>query len=288
MKADNKLVAIFTVDVDGWPSHLKYYLKDIDEEQSFQSVPLELGVLRLIDLLEPYQIKGTFFMPGVIARKLPLIVNKISKNGHEVACHGMYHGKDEFLGDYSKQEDSIRTATRILQDLINKKILGFRAPAFRYDSNTTQILLNYGYIYDSSSIKTWGLGLYGRLLNSRCVGETKIKNQYGVGLKIIPIATTPLLPIPMGGTWLRVLSYRLIDITLDYYKRLNTPLVLYIHPRDVSVLPRIKGIPWYTYSNTGTSCLKILHKFIASCKREEFRFLTMQEYCQEILNNDKA
>lgn len=288
MQLNNKPAVIFTVDVDGWPSHLRYYLKDVDEDKCFQNVSLELGISQLISFLKFHQIKATFFVPGVIAIKFPLLVNKISENEHEVACHGLYHGRDEFLSSYSQQEDSILTATEILEGLIGKKIVGFRAPAFRYNDNTIEILLAFSYLYDSSSIKTWGLGLYGRLSDSRYVSETKIKNKEGVGLKIFPIATTPLFPIPLGGTWLRVLSCRFINITLKYYKSLNIPVVLYIHPRDISILPRIKGVPWYTCSNTGSNCLRILEKFINSCKKEGFRFLTMQDYCQEISKNDKG
>lgn len=280
MKLDDKHIAIFSIDVDGWPSTLKYYLKDVDEDEIFRRIPLKSGVSKLINLLKSHQIKGTFFVPGEIAEKFPSVVREISGMGHEVACHGMNHGRDEFLESYESQEKSIRKATEVLEGLTGKKVNGFRAPAFQYNDNTTRALLANGYLYDSSSIKTWGLGLYGDLFSSRYAHESKVRNEKGEGLGVLPVGTTPLVPVPLGGAWLRAISHPFIGVTLKYYKKLNTPLVLYTHPKEVSRLPKIKGIPWYQYHNTGDNCLNILERFIVSCKKEKFNFLTMGDYFQ--------
>ena len=49
------------------------------------------ATLRLLDLLEHHQVRGTFFVLGWVARKFPRLVRAIHKAGHEVGSHGYWH-----------------------------------------------------------------------------------------------------------------------------------------------------------------------------------------------------
>ena len=49
------------------------------------------GVPRILDMLDVYGVKATFFIPGVIAEHYPLVVKEISRRGHEIGFHGYLH-----------------------------------------------------------------------------------------------------------------------------------------------------------------------------------------------------
>ena len=50
-----------------------------------------VGIWRILDLLDKYEIKATFFVPGWTAESYPEPVKEIDKRGHEVAHHGYNH-----------------------------------------------------------------------------------------------------------------------------------------------------------------------------------------------------
>ena len=46
---------------------------------------------RILSMLDEKRIKGTFFVLGWVADKVPQLVKRIASLGHEVACHGYSH-----------------------------------------------------------------------------------------------------------------------------------------------------------------------------------------------------
>ena len=58
----------------------------------------KVGVPRILDLLEEYGIKGSFFVPGHTAENHPNIVPDLLERGHEVAHHGYIHERPSSLG----------------------------------------------------------------------------------------------------------------------------------------------------------------------------------------------
>src|SRR5579863_10283281 len=49
------------------------------------------GVRRILKLLDEYQIKGTFYIPGHTALAYPATVVDIAAAGHEIGHHGWVH-----------------------------------------------------------------------------------------------------------------------------------------------------------------------------------------------------
>ena len=69
----------------------------------------------ILDKLNEFGIKATFFCIGNNAEKYPEILDEIRKNGHQVGIHGyshvrgLYKKKDLYLEDIKKSQDIIKS-----------------------------------------------------------------------------------------------------------------------------------------------------------------------------------
>ena len=115
---------------------------------------IERNCYTILEWLESKNIRATFFIISKIAKKFPLLINDISSNNHEIGSHSYDHvslikeSPESFLHKERKSKD-------ILENLIGKKILGFRAPFFSINENTlwfSDVLTELGFVYSSSVI----------------------------------------------------------------------------------------------------------------------------------------
>jgi peptidoglycan/xylan/chitin deacetylase (PgdA/CDA1 family) len=111
---------------------------------------VKIGLLRLLEMLEEFSIKGTFFCTGDIIEHLPNYVKKIEHRKHEIACHGLNHERLSLL-DYDKCYQIISRNKELLENLCQQsEIIGFRAPYLKAPLFLFKILRNLGFKYDSS------------------------------------------------------------------------------------------------------------------------------------------
>ena len=107
------------------------------------------GVPRILDMLDVHQIKATFFVPGVIAEKYPLVVQEIVRRGHEIGFHGYLH--EEFTTTVKAEEDAtMHRSERIIRELTGQQIVGHRAPGGVIHDYSLELFLEHGYIYSSN------------------------------------------------------------------------------------------------------------------------------------------
>jgi polysaccharide deacetylase family protein (PEP-CTERM system associated) len=106
----------------------------------------------LLDLLEGFDTRATFFIVGQIARHNPGLVKAIARAGHEVASHGWDHRRvhnftpESFRADVSQSKDA-------LEQVSGQPVLGYRAPTFSIVRETAwalDVLAELDFAYDSS------------------------------------------------------------------------------------------------------------------------------------------
>ena len=68
------------------------------------------GMPRLLPLIEPSNIRATFFVTGFVAEVFPSLVRRIHDGGHELGVHGSVH---EFLQGRSLEEQEKRVKTQV-------------------------------------------------------------------------------------------------------------------------------------------------------------------------------
>lgn len=263
-------IFVMTADVDGWSSLLRFYSVDHNPLEADSQVNVEDGILRLLQLFKKYELKATFFVTGEMAQKHSGAIREICREGHEVACHGLTHEKNECLLDEASQRRTIGEATRIIEEITGRRPIGFRAPCLRANEITLKILDELGYVYDSSVIPTLVLGYYGSPmapLKPYHPSASSIRKRGSYKVLEMPVSVNPMFPLPLSAAWMRNLGFLWVKFGMKINFVLGNPVVFYVHPRDVISLPKVEGVPWHLYRNTGKHCLKMLDELLEHAKR---------------------
>lgn len=104
---------------------------------------------RIMEKLEQYGVKATFFVPGLTAERYPDVVRRIHEAGHEIGLHGYAH--ERFAGKtVAEQIEIIEKSQRILKELTGKEVQGFRTPSGDWSVETPGLLYERGVRYSSS------------------------------------------------------------------------------------------------------------------------------------------
>ncbi|MHA1358351.1 MAG: polysaccharide deacetylase family protein [Candidatus Helarchaeota archaeon] len=121
---------------------------DVENDCSFESFKgVEIGLPKTLRLLEKFNIPATFFVTGEVAELFPKVIQELGEQ-YEVACHGYHH--ESFQNINPEKVRILKTAKQVIEETINKKILGFRAPYLRIDPELFRTLVKLGFKYDSS------------------------------------------------------------------------------------------------------------------------------------------
>ena len=86
------------------------------------------NVLKILDILDEYGAKCTFFIGGSWADDNVDCVREIFKRGHEIASHGYFH-KDHSQMDLNENLEEIRPSVKLLNMICNTNITLFAPPS---------------------------------------------------------------------------------------------------------------------------------------------------------------
>lgn len=244
---------------------LTFDVEEFDWLNSFENVGGEeiyeisrIGLERLLELLEKYEIKVTLFTTTNFAKKYPELVKKMSEN-HEIACHGYCHKEGCFNLINAKKEK---------EKIIGKKIFGFRAP--RFEINNIQKLNKFGFIYDSS--------VHPSFVSSRGKNLFSKKGVYKIGkIKEITLSVLPFFRLPISWIFFRNFGsgYAKIFTKINFISSNYTMLLF--HPWEFADLKKY-NLPWYVKNNSGNKLLKMLEDYILFCKKKGWGFERVGEF----------
>lgn len=107
------------------------------------------SVDRILALLEKYNIKATFFVPGKVAEDNPEVIKRIDAAGHEIGHHGYTHERF-FDKTVEEQIEIIEKTQNAYKSIIGKTAKGFRTPSGDWSVETPYLLYERGFSYSSS------------------------------------------------------------------------------------------------------------------------------------------
>lgn len=206
---------------------------------------LERNTQRVLDLLDRFGIRATFFVLGWIADRRPDIVREVAKRGHEVASKGYY--PTSFRGSSPEElRDNLTRARDALEAATGRRVVGCRIPQTQFgreDLWALDLIAEENYRYDSSMVPSfWSF---------RSEPWRRFVHQHRYGDKILwefPISTYRFLGcnLPMsGGNYIRQFPTKMVRRLANRWTQNTTsPLVMYFHvweldPEQV----RIDGAP---------------------------------------------
>jgi peptidoglycan/xylan/chitin deacetylase (PgdA/CDA1 family) len=138
---------------------------------------------QVLDILDYYHVKATFFIVGQQARKNPELVRRISREGYEIENHTYSHPD---LSKYSIEQtrNEIIAAQRIITDLTNRRPRCFRPPKKLFRPETIEVAEKYGY-------KT--------ILWTICVENNKCKTPGDMASRVIKAARPGMIILAHDG-----------------------------------------------------------------------------------------
>lgn len=238
---------LLTFDVEDWFQVENF--KDCILFSSWPSMELrvEVNTYKILDLLDSFDFKpkGTFFILGWIARKIPWLVKEIHKRGHEIASHGIEHHlctrqtPDELFQD-------LEASRMLLEDLAGTPVFGYRAPSFAINHTILKLVHRAGYRYDSSYNSFSMHDRYGTLDLSQAIKtgsaykfsedffELPVSNLF-IGSKVLPLG---------GGGYFRLIPYPLFNQGIKKVFEQEDAFIFYSHPWEFDPeQPRVKQAP---------------------------------------------
>ncbi len=241
-----------TFDLEFW--HNSGFLKKyLPKDKNFSKDYIIESTEPILDLLNKYGHKATFFVLGRVAEKYPELIKKINNSGHEIGSHGYSHCSFFELNE-EKLEKEIEITNTILKKITGKNPKGFRAPNFSLGEKTK-----------------WALKI--------------IKKHFQYDSSLNPLSFSKLsMPVPeiapsLGGIYFRILPLKLYLFLANLLSKQKPP-VLYFHPYELfESSPKIDAGPWYKrkikYWGTKTAWKKF-EKLMGG-----FRFISYENFINQ-------
>jgi len=214
---------ILTIDWEDW-YQIALYKKHLKlTEWKEQPGRLRENTFKILKILERTKSKATFFIVAYNAQREPELINDIVAQGHELALHGYYH---DSVNHQTKAQfkAEIFSAKKMLEDISQRKIIGFRAPNWSINRTSLwalDIIKEAGFLYDSSLSRT-------NFLN--------MKNNLPVDLLEIPREGLNFIKFHFpvaGGFFLRAYPYMVTREYISFKNRKNKPVMVYFHPWEI-------------------------------------------------------
>lgn len=239
----------FTVDVEDY-FQVEAFARIIDRAAwpEFE-LRVERNTHRLLDLLDRHAVRGTFFVLGWVAERIPGLVREIARRGHEVASHGMSHRPV-----YTQTPEVFREETRhsksLLEDIVGAEVMGYRAATYSITRRSLwalDILLEAGFRYDSS-IFPMRHDRYG--IPDADPWPHMTATPSGARIAEFPISVWKRGPFTLpvaGGGYFRLFPYGVTRWGLGRISAEKRPFVFYLHPWEVDPeQPRIPNAGFTT------------------------------------------
>ena len=269
---------LITIDVEDWYHGIG--LPVIDWKN--YSHRIEIGMNKILRILDKRNIKATFFVLGEVAKNSPKIIRNLHQEGHEIASHSLLHKNLEKMNkDMFIKEEKI--CKDIIENCISDNIIGFRAPFFsvtRKSSWVLKSLQELGYQYDASISP-----------NRTCRHDYVdiAPGIYRISNDLIEITASNMqilkFTIGLGGAHFRLYPYQLSKRVLDKNILRDRPSVFYLHPWELDPNhPKVKiEFPGNLTHYFGLKTTEQKFERIVS----EYNFVTCKDLFA-IVRNDKS
>ena len=196
----------------------------------------------LLELLDRYEARATFFVLGWIADRHPELVGRIAAAGHQIGSHGWSHRRVYELTP-EEFESEIHRANRALEHAGAARPRAYRAAEWSINDRSLwalEVLARTGFSVDSSMtpLRIIGNPAYPQVPHCRetpagCLTEVPpmVRRRFGQN-------------IPLGGGWgLRMCRPATVLRAIDQRNRREEPVTLFVRPWEIDPAPPRVPLP---------------------------------------------
>ncbi len=222
-----------------------------------------LGTNRILDVLKENGVRATFFCTGNFAEHAPEVMQRILREGHEVACHGVDHWEPK-ASDVSHSKEIVERVTGVTA-------YGYRQP--RMFPVSDEAIRKAGYTYNSSLNPAFIPGRYMHLTAPR---TWFMKD----GVMQIPASVTPWLRFPLFWLSLHNLPERVYHWMVRCTLQHDGYFVTYFHPWEFYELrehPELR-MPFIIRNHSGLQMCQRLDRLIKMLKADGETFVSFQDF----------
>ena len=148
---DTRCVVVLGFDIDGQAGAIYGNPETADRPgtMSMREYGPAVGTARVLDVLERYGLKSSFFVPAFVAETHEDMVRDIVDRGHEVGHHGYMHEPPATL-TRDQEARMLDRSTAVLERLTGATPTGYRSPLWDLSPHSVDLLIERGFTYDSS------------------------------------------------------------------------------------------------------------------------------------------
>lgn len=163
----------------------------------------------ILNALDAYQAKATFFLTGRWAKKFPELTQEIAKRGHEIGNHGYSHPHPDKISKEQNQEE-IKAAEKVIQEIANIKTNLFAPPYGEHGAHVLRAADELGYRTILWTVDTvdWDQGRTAEMIQTKVID----KAQNGVIVLMHPTDRT-LKALPAILKNLKDKGYEFVTVT---------------------------------------------------------------------------
>ena len=107
-----------------------------------------VAIPRILETYKNLGIKQSFFIPGWCMEQYSETVELIAEGGHEIGHHGWIH--EDPVMTHGNQREWIEKALETYNRILGGKPKGYRAPVYNITQEVIDLLIEHGFLYDSS------------------------------------------------------------------------------------------------------------------------------------------
>lgn len=117
------------------------------------------GASRILEILDEYDFKATWFIPAVMIEEHDEIITEILNHGHEISHHGLDH-TGRYGATLSEQQDYIGRSQDIFLKYTGRKAYGMRPTGALLPETELWLYEEGGFLYSSAGTSGEGKGFY--------------------------------------------------------------------------------------------------------------------------------
>lgn len=198
---------------------------------------------RILQLLDEFSVKATFFVLGWVADREPALVREIADAGHDIASHGYWH-RLVYSQSPEQFRDDVAHSIDVIERACGERPTGYRAPSFSITDRSRwawPILAELGFEYDSSVFPTNLHDRYGiREADTR--PHEVAANLWELPLSVLRVGRWNV-PVA-GGGYFRLYPYWITKSAIRRLNKSGAPANVYLHPWEFDPdQPRVPGVP---------------------------------------------